>query len=307
MVSPPDPRASGRMAGEPPPFTVSASSTWHSTFAEDMASYSAAGVGGIGLWEFKLPDDDEASIAALAERGLSLSVCWPRVPGPLPSSPLFPGPPSDPAGRTRALCQSIRRLAKFNPLAVAVLGEGDMVGDSVAQVRATVVSSLREAALVAGEVGVQLAMEVIRPGPGANLTTTISDALELVHDVDVDSIGIFIDTWHFWDSPVAPEQIRSYGDAIIAVQVNDYCEDSRGWFDRGLPGTGEMPLPQIVSSLERSGFVGPYELEIFSDDGPLGIRDDSSPAVAGAASVLRKARRGFADVWRVSHHAGEWI
>jgi len=276
---------------------VSASSTWHSTFAEDLASYRAAGVDGIGLWELKLSGPDEEAVAAVRESGLRPTVCWPRVPGPLTVDPLFPGPRGA-ADRTRLLCASVRRLAAFEPLAVACLAEGDLGGRTVAEARSVVVASLREAALVAGEVGVRLALEVIRPGPGANLSTTITDALAVVHDIGVGTVDVLIDTWHFWDSPVAPEEIARYGRDVVAVQVNDFPAGSRGWYDRALPGAGVMPLPAILAALEASGFAGPYELELFADDGPLGNRDPASAAVRDPVGWLTRAREGFARAWR---------
>ena len=42
-----------------PKFSVSEITTFHQTFEEDLASYAAAGVEGIGIWQFKLPEDGE--------------------------------------------------------------------------------------------------------------------------------------------------------------------------------------------------------------------------------------------------------
>jgi sugar phosphate isomerase/epimerase len=289
-----------------PRFAVSASSTWHASFAEDLASYAAAGVDGIGLWELKLDDGDDAALAsALAESGLQPTICWPRVPGALPVDALFPGP-HDARERTALLCASIRRLARFEPVAVACLGEGDLGDLTTTEARAVVVASLREAALVAGEAGVKLALEVIRPGPGANLTTTIEAALGIIRDVNVPDFGVFIDTWHVWDSPVAPAEIAKYGQQLLAVQVNDFAVGSRGWFDRALPGDGVMALPSILAALDASGFRGPYELEVFSDDGPLGSRDAASPWVADAETLMRSAHEGFLKAWRERAAAPVW-
>ncbi len=288
-----------------PPFAVSTSSTWHSTFAEDLANYVKAGVDGIGIWEFKLDRPDEESVAALRDSGLRPAICWPRVPGPLTVDPLFPGPRSA-RERTELLCASIRRLAAFQPLAVACLAEGDLGGRTRGEARAVAVASLREAALVAGDAGVRLALEVIRPGPGANLTTTMTAALELVHDIRVDTIDILIDTWHFWDAPGAPEEITRWGHQVVAVQVNDIAVGSRGWYDRSLPGSGIMPLPAILAAIEASGFAGPYELELFSDDGPLRPRDPQSPAVRDATQLIAAARNGFFRVWQDRGRASDW-
>ena len=41
--------------------SLSAISTINASFAEDVPAYAAAGVDAIGLWEFKLPADDDAN------------------------------------------------------------------------------------------------------------------------------------------------------------------------------------------------------------------------------------------------------
>ena len=46
-------------------------STVGASFADDVAAYAAAGFDGIGIWEFKLPDGDDAeSLHRLRESGL---------------------------------------------------------------------------------------------------------------------------------------------------------------------------------------------------------------------------------------------
>jgi sugar phosphate isomerase/epimerase len=289
-----------------PEFAVSASSTWHQSVADDLTTYGRAGVDGIGIWEFKLPDGNDTSLAtALEDSGLRATVCWPRVPGPLAVDVLFPGP-ADPRDRTKLLCESIRRLAVFDPLAIACLAEGDLIDESVVASRAAVVESLREASHVAADLGHRLALEVIRPGPGANLSTTIPAALELVADIGSDNLGILGDTWHFWDSPGAPVEIAQHGAELIAVQVNDMAADSEGWYDRANPGDGIMPLPSILATLDQSGFTGPYELELFSEGGPMSPTGISNRTTEQVVSSLAAARDGFYRVWRSREHAPPW-
>ena len=54
-----------------PPFSISETTTYPATFEEDLAAYKAAGVDGVGIWEFKLPKGQDArSIDALHASGL---------------------------------------------------------------------------------------------------------------------------------------------------------------------------------------------------------------------------------------------
>src|SRR5206468_913166 len=52
-------------------------STINASFAEDVAAYADAGFDAIGLWEFKLPEDEGANRALLRAHGLSVANCVP--------------------------------------------------------------------------------------------------------------------------------------------------------------------------------------------------------------------------------------
>ena len=120
-------------------------STPAASFAEDVAAYAGAGFDGIGIWEFKLPADDAASIRLLRESGLGVANCVPAIPSFLQLA--LPGMegPADPAERVAALCASMARLAPFEPASVLCLS--GPVGDrSEDEARALVRDGLREVA-----------------------------------------------------------------------------------------------------------------------------------------------------------------
>ena len=102
-----------------PRFSVSEITTFHQTYEEDLATYAKAGAQGIGVWEFKLPEGDDAnSLARLKDSGLQATTCIPAVFSiwPIP----FPGP-TDPRERTEGVCKAIERFAPFEPETVLVL------------------------------------------------------------------------------------------------------------------------------------------------------------------------------------------
>ena len=73
-----------------PRFSVSEITTFHQTFEQDLATYREAGAEGIGVWEFKLGDDDTDTVARLREAGLRATTC---IPGTLSIFPVpFPRP-----------------------------------------------------------------------------------------------------------------------------------------------------------------------------------------------------------------------
>src|SRR2546430_8542101 len=79
-----------------PRISVSQVSTLPAGFADDVRTYAAAGLDGIGIWEMKLgdgPDDD--AVALVRESGLGSATAVPAVPSILPL-PLLPGPHQPP-------------------------------------------------------------------------------------------------------------------------------------------------------------------------------------------------------------------
>src|SRR5437763_10161876 len=118
---------SPRVSSEPdglPRISVSQVSTLAAGFADDVRTYAAAGLDGIGIWEMKLGDgpDDEA-VALLRESGLGSATAVPAIPSILPL-PLLAGP-DDPRERIDSILRSLHRLAPFEPAAVlCVTGQG---------------------------------------------------------------------------------------------------------------------------------------------------------------------------------------
>src|SRR4051812_18320658 len=102
-----------------PRYSVCQFSTPDTTFEEDLELFARTGATGVGIWEGKLRDgDEEAQAAALRDRGLAATICIPKNIGPLPVSG-FPGP-SEIDERVEAMCASIRRLGRFDPVTVVV-------------------------------------------------------------------------------------------------------------------------------------------------------------------------------------------
>jgi len=132
--------------------SLSEISTPNASFEDDVRAYAAAGFDAIGIWEFKLPEDDAANRALLREAGLAVASCVPAVPSILPI--FLPGmeKPSDPSERVAALVASAKRLAAYEPECVVCLtgAAGDF---EPSRARALVVDGLREVAAAAEEAG----------------------------------------------------------------------------------------------------------------------------------------------------------
>ena len=275
-----------------PPFSISETTTFPASFEEDLAAYKAAGVDGIGIWEFKLPKGQDArSIEALRASGLPATICVPEVPCILPDA--YFREPRDPTERRKELCASIRRFAAFNPVGVMVFAGAP--GDNPAQDRRMVVEGLKAAADTAGEAGVALGFESLRREAGS-MIWTLPETLGILEDIGDPNMKIIFDVWHFWDLPNIVDDLRKYADRFICIQVNDRRRP-RSWADRLLPGDGDLDLPAFFGALDAGGFKGWYDLEVFSDDGRWAEAYPDSIYKIKTVDVAKRGLAGFQKAW----------
>lgn len=238
--------------------SISEISTRDASFAHDLRAYAAAGAEGIGIWEYKLADD-AADRAALRESGLAVTNCVPTVPLILPA----PGfeQPVEPEARIAAMEASIHRLAAYEPECVVCLtGPGEE--------RGIVVEGLRRLAGAADAAGVPLGLEPVHASQRElySFVTSIPETLALLDEVGRPSLGIMFDTYHLWDTPTLDEDIAAHVDRFTGVHVADYRDPPRSSSDRVLPGDGVADLPRLLAALDRAGWDGFYDVEIFSDE-----------------------------------------
>src|SRR4051794_936870 len=275
------------MGHVPPRVSVSQITTFRSSFADDLRTYAAAGLDGIGIWELKLQDD---SLERFEASGLASAAAVPEVPSILPL-PLLGGP-DDPAERIDAYCASMERLAPYRPSALVLLtGTGD---------RDTAVDGLRTIGAEAERLGVTIALEPYQREGGDlwSVVHSIPEAVELIHDAgDPPSVGIQFDVWHLWNTPTLFDDIATEIDRFAGVHVCDRREPTRGWADRALPGDGTADVPAILRALDDAGWDGLYDIEIFSDDGTFGSSYDDSYWAAPAEETLARAKAAFERCW----------
>jgi sugar phosphate isomerase/epimerase len=283
-----------------PRFSVSQVSTLTASFADDVETYVQAGVDGIGIWEFKLDEGHDLEALELLDRsGLGRAVAVTNVPSILPL-PLLPGP-DDPHERIAAYRASIRRLAPFRPAGLVCLTgpAGDLEPD---EARGIVVAGLRELAAEAGQAGLKIALEPYQREDMENwsLISTISQAVELIEEVGSPAIGIMFDVWHLWNTPELLDEIERESHRFLGVHINDYRSPTRGFADRVLPGDGVADVASILRALDRSGWSGYYDLEVFSDNGAWGTVYPDALWDVPPAELLARARTAFDDVWEAA-------
>ncbi len=243
--------------------SLSTVSTVNASFAEDVEAYAAAGFDAIGLWEIKLPADDEANLVLLREHGLEVSNCVPTVPSFLQLGvPGLEGPP-DPDERLEAICASIGRLARYEPDCVLVLSgpAGDRSDD---EARALVRAGLQRVALVAREAGVTLGFEPVHPGQRdhAGFVCTLADALALLDEADLDDVGIMADTYNLAGESSAA--LVGIVERLSGLHVAELPPTGDASGTRVLPGAGDGSSLDAVRALREAGWDGTLDVEIFS-------------------------------------------
>ena len=266
--------------------SLSEISTPTSSFRDDLRAYAAAGFEGIGIWESKL-EDHEDDLTALLASGLRATNCVPLVPSILPNT-VIEGP-DDVDERVDALCRSVRRFAPYEPDSVLCLtGAAGRLSEEEA--RELVVEGLQRIASVAEEVDVWLGLEPIHVSQraGLSIVTSIPEALDLLEEAGLPTVGIMVDLWHVGDTPTIERDLRDNVDRISGVHVADRFADRRG--DRALPGEGVSRTAELLRVLHDAGWRGAWDVEIFGDpDRPDSLWSlDVEPAARRAHDAIAK-------------------
>jgi sugar phosphate isomerase/epimerase len=138
--------------------------------------------------------------------------------------------------------------------------------------RAQVIDGISMLMETARDCGVPLALEPLHPMYAANraVVNTVAQALTICETVDPDRrglVGIAVDIYHCWWDPELTASIAAAGQAgrIMAYHVCDWLHETGDMLlDRGMMGDGVVDLPAVRSCVERAGYDGLVETEIFS-------------------------------------------
>jgi sugar phosphate isomerase/epimerase len=148
-------------------------------------------------------------------------------------------------------------------------GSKDMRG-ARKQVRDAIAALLPEARAAK----VPLAIEPLHPMQAAERAciNTLEQALDICDELDpggaqgTPGIGVAVDVYHVWWDPKLQSQIIRGGKRILAYHICDWLVPTRELLnDRGMMGDGVIDLPLIRSWVERAGYSGFQEVEIFSE------------------------------------------
>lgn len=183
-------------------------------------------------------------------------------------------PAADANGRAAAIDDNKRAIdeaAALNAdclvLVVGGLPEGSR---DIGHAREMVADGIAAILPHARSVGIPLAIEPLHPMYAADraCVNTLEQALDIC-DLLGEGIGVAIDVYHVWWDPKLYEQIARAGAGrrILAHHICDWLVPTTDLLlDRGMMGDGVIDLKGIRAEIEKAGYFGLQEVEIFSQD-----------------------------------------
>jgi sugar phosphate isomerase/epimerase len=251
------------------------------TFEQDVERYAALGAGAIEIWEKKLsrqPLRRRQQLELPRKHGLKVSSFQANVHS------LFPTHlQRDPAAferRLEAFTEVLESCAPELAETTFVLNTGVAAGGDVERAFEKTVEGYTVLAMRARELGVRLALEPLHPIAmnEDSFIWNLEDALELVESVAQPALGICADAWNLAGQANLRPRLARCGRRVFLAQVSDYRRP-RSFLDRLPIGKGSLDFAPFISGVRDAGYVGPWVLEIFSENVPDSLYDGDLGAV----------------------------
>ena len=228
---------------------------------EVIESCARNGVPGIGIWRHKLSDMGVApATKLLRDTGVRVtSLC---------RGGMFPAATA--AERADRIDDNRRAIdecvAVGAPVLVLVCGAAP--DRDISAARAMVADGIEALVPYASACGVRLGIEPLHPGFAGDRSciTTLREARLLAERFDAATVGVVVDVYHVWWDPERDAEIALLGDRIASYHVNDWLVPATNvLLGRGMMGDGVIELRAIRGAVERAGYRGPIEVEIFNE------------------------------------------
>ncbi|MFF0748895.1 sugar phosphate isomerase/epimerase family protein [Streptomyces sp. NPDC004267] len=138
--------------------------------------------------------------------------------------------------------------------------------------RARIADAIAALAPYAAARGIRLAIEPLHPMFAADrcAVSTLDQALDIASRFPADVVGVVVDTYHLWWDDRAPAAVARAGAEyrIHSFQLADWITPLPAGVlnGRGRLGTGSIDLAAWCALVEKAGYTGPVEVELFNEE-----------------------------------------
>ena len=218
------------------------------------------GISYVGLWREKVHElGIERAKALIAQAELKISS--------LCRAGFFPY--DDAVQRQKSIEENRKAIDEAAVLGteLVVLVCGGIAAAGLTASREMVAEGIANLVPYAVERGVRLGIEPLHPMFAADrsVIVTLAQANELATHFPAEVVGIVIDAYHVWWDPALEREIGRAAGRIFGFHVSDWIAPLPDILNgRGLMGDGYIDLSGISSMIERAGYDGPIEVEIFN-------------------------------------------
>ena len=230
---------------------------------EAARNFSAAGVKGITVWRDALEGRNIKQTGdMLREYDLSIvSLC---------RGGFFAN--KEITARNKAIDDNRKAIEEAAELgtSMVVMVCGADPAQSLEDSRKQIQDGIAEVLPEASDAGVKLTIEPLHPmyADSRSAINTLAQANDMAEALNSPWVGVAVDVYHLWWDPFLEKEIKRCGKNgnLSAFHICDWKTPTSDMLnDRGLMGEGCIPVKQIRSWVEDTGFDGFNEVEIFSN------------------------------------------
>jgi len=218
------------------------------------------GIGSIALWRHKIQEAGvEVCVRLVRDAGVHVSS--------LCRGGMFPAPTEQ--QRRKNIEDNFRAADEAAALGAdsLVMVVGGCGGLHLEEARKMVADGIAALVPYARERGVRLGLEPLHPMYAADrsVLNTIDQALEMASHYDAGEVGLILDAFHIWWDPRVADSIAQAAGRIYGFHACDWLNPLPDvLLGRGLMGDGVIDNRGLRLLVERAGYNGPIEVEIFN-------------------------------------------
>lgn len=232
------------------------------SLAQCVDAYTKAGIGGISVWRNVIES------IGLPEAARIVKSSGLKVPA-LVRGGFFPA--NDAAKRQKAIDENLRCIDEAAAIGaeMVVLVVGAVPHMPLTEARRQVADGIEAVLPYAAANKVKLAIEPLHPmyAGDRSCINRLAEARTVCEKLQSPWLGIAYDVYHVWWDPDLESETELAGKqkTLFGYHVCDWkCDTADLLNDRGLMGEGAIRLKDIRAMVEKAGFDGMIEVEIFS-------------------------------------------